>query len=129
MIATQFMRTLGVSAASGLVLRDGSFHIVADDENAMFVFQADAALRRIALLPGDPEPQKTGPITRVLYADQPTVPKTQAERLLRQAFAQCGTAPERTTVIATGYGRNLIAMAQRKVTEITCHARGVFRAH
>ena len=53
MIATQFARTLGVSAASGLVLRDGSFHIVADDENAMFVFKADDALRRIALLPGD----------------------------------------------------------------------------
>ena len=53
MIATQLMRTLGVSAASGLVLRDGSFHIVADDENALFVFQADEALKRIVLLPGE----------------------------------------------------------------------------
>ncbi|MEG3050460.1 MAG: hypothetical protein RR792_09805 [Thermomonas sp.] len=53
MIATQFVRTLGVSAASGLVLRDGSFHIVADDENAMFVFKSDDVLRRIALLPGE----------------------------------------------------------------------------
>lgn len=53
MIPTQPVRTLGVSAASGLVLRDGSFHIVADDENAIFVFQADDALRRIALLPGE----------------------------------------------------------------------------
>ena len=57
MIATQLVRTLGVSAASGLVLRDGSFHIVADDENALFVFQADDALRRIALLPGDLPPE------------------------------------------------------------------------
>ena len=53
MIATQVVRTLGVSAASGLVLRGGSFHIVADDENAMFVFKADDALRRVALLPGE----------------------------------------------------------------------------
>lgn len=53
MIATQLVRTLAVSAASGLVLRDGSFHMVADDENAMFVFKADEALRRIALLPGE----------------------------------------------------------------------------
>lgn len=53
MIATHFVRTLDVSAASGLVLRDGSFHIVADDENVMFVFKADDALRRVALLPGE----------------------------------------------------------------------------
>ena len=53
MIATYVVRTLEVSAASGLVLRDGSFHIIADDENALFVFKADDALRRIALLPGD----------------------------------------------------------------------------
>jgi hypothetical protein len=53
MIATQLVRMLGVSAASGLVLRDGAFHIVADDENALFVFKVDEALRRIALLPGE----------------------------------------------------------------------------
>ena len=59
MIATQGVRTLGVSAASGLVLRDGSFHVVADDENAMLVFTADTDLRRIALLPGElPEGHK-----------------------------------------------------------------------
>lgn len=53
MISTHVVRTLDVSAASGLVLRDGSFHIVADDENAMFVFDANTAMRRIALLPGE----------------------------------------------------------------------------
>jgi len=53
MIATHVVRTLDVSAASGLVLRDGRFHVVADDENTMFVFEAGAAVRRIALLPGD----------------------------------------------------------------------------
>lgn len=53
MIATHRVRTLEVSAASGLVLRDGCFHVVADDENALFVFGPSAGARRIALLPGE----------------------------------------------------------------------------
>ena len=53
MIPTHFVRPLGVSAASGLVLRHGSFHVVADDENAMFVFKTDGPVHRVALLPGD----------------------------------------------------------------------------
>lgn len=47
------MRTLDVSAASGLVLRDGSFHVVADDENALFTFGLDGAKRRTALVQGE----------------------------------------------------------------------------
>jgi predicted CoA-substrate-specific enzyme activase len=49
----------------------------------------------------------------------------QAERLLaaaRQAGGQ--VAP----VVATGYGRKLVGGAARTITEVTCHARGVFRA-
>ena len=53
MIATRVIRTLDVSAASGLVLRDGLFHVVADDENALFVFGPEGATRRVALLRGD----------------------------------------------------------------------------
>lgn len=30
-------------------------------------------------------------------------------------------------LVATGYGRKLVHQATRKVTEITCHARGMFR--
>jgi len=29
-------------------------------------------------------------------------------------------------MVATGYGRNLVSVADEKVTEITCHARGAF---
>jgi predicted CoA-substrate-specific enzyme activase len=29
-------------------------------------------------------------------------------------------------MVATGYGRNLVSLADEKVTEITCHARGAF---
>lgn len=53
MIATRMVRTLEVSAASGLVVRDGCFHVVADDENTLFVFGPDGAMRHIPLLPGD----------------------------------------------------------------------------
>jgi hypothetical protein len=47
------MRTLDFSAGSGLVLRDGIFHVVADDENALFVFGPEGAVRRVVLLPGE----------------------------------------------------------------------------
>ena len=53
MIATHRVRTLDVSAASGLVLRDGVFHVIADDELALCVFAGDGATRRIGLLPGE----------------------------------------------------------------------------
>ena len=58
-IATHIVRTLDVSAASGLVLRDGSFQVVADDENALFVFGPDGSTRRIALLGGELPPEKS----------------------------------------------------------------------
>lgn len=53
MIGTKIVRALDVSAASGLVLRDGDFHVVADDENALCVFGVDGGSRRIVLLLGD----------------------------------------------------------------------------
>ena len=53
MIATHLVRTLDVSAASGLVVRAESFHVVADDENALYVFGRDGDTRCIELLPGE----------------------------------------------------------------------------
>lgn len=53
MIATRVVRTLDVSAASGLVLRDGLFHVVADDENALFVFGPQGPTRHVTLLPDE----------------------------------------------------------------------------
>ena len=52
MTATRVVRTLDVSAASGLVLREGSFHIVADDENALYVSSPDGAPRIVDLALG-----------------------------------------------------------------------------
>jgi hypothetical protein len=52
-IATHLERVLDVSAASGLVLRTGKFHVVADDENALYVFGRNGDTHCIPLLPGE----------------------------------------------------------------------------
>ena len=58
---------------------------------------------------------------------EPTNPRMeiQADRLIDAANAEAGNGP--LPLIATGYGRKLIRRADRAVTEITCHARGVYR--
>ena len=50
----------------------------------------------------------------------------QIERFLaraRQETSKVWNAP----LVATGYGRKLVRQATRSVTEITCHAKGVYR--
>lgn len=42
------------------------------------------------------------------------------------AFREQCSLPSRVPVFATGYGRKLVPDADRAITEITCHARGVF---
>jgi len=53
-------------------------------------------------------------------------PEEQVERLLALALVAAADASG-LPLVATGYGRHLVHVAQRKVTEITCHARGIFR--
>lgn len=48
----------------------------------------------------------------------------QADRMLAEMRAESAMA--QVPVIATGYGRKLVTGADRAVTEITCHARGVY---
>ncbi len=50
----------------------------------------------------------------------------QVDRFLRKMEEEVGPI-EGIPIVATGYGRNLVHQANRKVTEITCHALGVFR--
>ncbi len=46
-------------------------------------------------------------------------------RVLEAALRQAGaTKEELALVVATGYGRKAVELANRAVTEITCHARG-----
>jgi len=51
-----------------------------------------------------------------------------ANRVMEQALAQAGLPfTEITCIIATGYGRINVPFADRQITELTCHARGVFK--
>ncbi len=50
----------------------------------------------------------------------------QVERLLTQARHANG-ALEGVPLVATGYGRGLVSQASHQITEITCHARGIYQ--
>ncbi len=58
---------------------------------------------------------------------EPASPRTaeQAATLLAACAAEVGPLGD-APLVATGYGRDLVAGAVRRVTEITCHARGAF---
>lgn len=59
-------------------------------------------------------------------ADQGVKQCERAVALLEQTAADAGVArPAIRRIVATGYGRNAISIANSTVTEITCHAHGV----
>ena len=64
----------------------------------------------------------------VWHVLEPAEPRAedQVERLLAQAHQEAGT-PDGICLVATGYGRKLVKQAARQVTEISCHARGVYK--
>jgi predicted CoA-substrate-specific enzyme activase len=50
-----------------------------------------------------------------------------ANKVMEEALKQAGLSfNEISYVIATGYGRITVPFADRQITELTCHARGVF---
>jgi predicted CoA-substrate-specific enzyme activase len=51
--------------------------------------------------------------------------EAQVERFLENAGRQYGSL-DGIPLVATGYGRRLVQVPAQQVTEITCHARGVF---
>ncbi|HUC84344.1 MAG TPA: acyl-CoA dehydratase activase [Candidatus Acidoferrales bacterium] len=60
-------------------------------------------------------------------ADQGVEQEGLATELLEKLSHQAGVARAQiAAIVATGYGRNAIRFADTTVTEITCHARGVF---
>jgi len=65
---------------------------------------------------------------------EPAEPRVedQVERFLARAPSlsppQAGGMKGEPPLVATGYGRKLVRPAARQVTEITCHARGVYHA-
>lgn len=50
----------------------------------------------------------------------------QVDSFLNKLREETGSV-EGIPLVATGYGRNLVHQAERMVTEITCHAKGVYR--
>jgi len=67
-----------------------------------------------------------GMVASRLEPTRPRLEEQAAELIgaLERDLHTAGAVP----VVATGYGRRLVRDAARRVTEITCHARGVFRA-
>lgn len=54
-------------------------------------------------------------------------PKEAGREILNRLLAMSGLERSRIdNIVATGYGRIAVKEAQRSVTEISCHARGVF---
>jgi predicted CoA-substrate-specific enzyme activase len=50
-----------------------------------------------------------------------------ANKVMEEALARAGLSfKEISYVVATGYGRMTVPFADRQITELTCHARGVF---
>ena len=55
--------------------------------------------------------------------------RSAAERSFSQALEGAGLMKEDITeIVATGYGRSVIDFAPKKITEITCHARGAIES-
>jgi predicted CoA-substrate-specific enzyme activase len=78
---------------------------------------------KVALYDGEREE-----VVATAVRDQGVEQDALARRLLGDLLTERGLAERdvRRTIV-TGYGRNLLAFADRKVTEITCHAEGVRR--
>lgn len=58
----------------------------------------------------------------------PTGPEQRrlANKVMEEALKKAGLAPESITyIISTGYGRINVPFADRQVTEISCHAKGI----
>jgi predicted CoA-substrate-specific enzyme activase len=69
--------------------------------------------------------RRGGLLTSSLEETQPQT-ELQVRRMLDALLSGLGQ-DDGVPTVATGYGRKLIQNADRNVTEITCHARGIFR--
>ena len=63
----------------------------------------------------------------VAWSLEPMSPRVEDQtRATLKSFREACAMPDGVPVFATGYGRKLVPDADRAITEITCHARGVF---
>ncbi len=64
---------------------------------------------------------------------EPTDPRIedQVDRFLEKLKEELSISDEelkKIPIVATGYGRKLVHQAKKKLTEITCHAKGVYKS-
>jgi predicted CoA-substrate-specific enzyme activase len=92
---------------------------MSNDENGYFAgVDIGSTMTKVVLVGGD----------RITSLIGPTGPEHRklANRVMEQALQQAGIPfSEVTYVVATGYGRINVPFADRQVTEITCHAKGL----
>ncbi len=89
----------------------------------MIIAGIDSGSRAIKVVLWDGDNQK---ILAIAVADQGLDPTRRAQDALAVACDQAEIRSDAiATVVATGYGRDQVDFADRRITEITCHARGV----
>jgi len=89
----------------------------------MIVAGIDAGSRAIKVLVWD---AAAGQVLAARAADQGTDQDARAGRLYDECLAAAGLGRAQVQrVVATGYAREIVSVAQSTVTEITCHGRGV----
>jgi predicted CoA-substrate-specific enzyme activase len=89
----------------------------------MIVAGIDAGSRAIKVVLWDTAPNR---LLAATLADQGVDQQRLAEATYARALADAGVTRDGVrAVVATGYGRHRVALADTTVTEITCHARGV----
>ena len=92
----------------------------------MYFAGIDAGSRAIKLVLID----KSGAIRASGLCDQGINQTALAETLLNQVLEDNGVMRDEVNyIVATGYGRDALELADTAITEITCHARGVSSLH
>jgi predicted CoA-substrate-specific enzyme activase len=90
----------------------------------MIVVGIDAGSRAIKVVLLD---RRDGRVLAKGRADQGVEADALVQGLLDGLLAVAGAARDQVRyTVATGYARNLVSTADTTITEITCHARGVF---
>lgn len=90
----------------------------------MYVAGIDAGSRAIKIVVLN---QETNEVVARAMGDQKVKQKLSASELFYKTIEEKEIKSEEIVrTIATGYGRNLIDIAKSTITEITCHARGVY---
>ena len=64
----------------------------------------------------------------VFYKIEDTLPNTEVQitKIMKNVENEYGFSASDIYIVTTGYGRNLVDIADKKVTEITCHVKGIF---